>query len=359
MPELVEKLLEYLDEISILSIVGVKLLTVEVLKTASGTSKRFKPKPLGKLIRKALGFGQPQTLEEERTKVQRISRTLLAQLGSPQPLLQEFLDVICAEHKYVKGRLDEDEYVIRMSCPLHTYHSVSAQGFILLEDCEGAIGSTEQRIRKIELSSRSYHYYNPIWGGADHIIREALLLALVSRVTRQLVAVETLTWYNDTLEVDSKDQALVLNALLQRCDRVLNVQTVKVCGEIQMEGWEALAKALMKHPCHAKAIFSSKKRMLQARREDLRTIWEAMPGRLNGVHSSWVVEGRDTESKVHMEKKFNKASAELKGLEPRRSFVKAGQKSEQAWTELLEFLDEPEPEEASRRLRSGRELGDS
>ena len=73
MPELVEKLLEYLDEISILSIVGVKLLTVEVLQTASGASKRFESKPLGKLFRKALGFGQPQTLGEQRTKVQRIS----------------------------------------------------------------------------------------------------------------------------------------------------------------------------------------------------------------------------------------------------------------------------------------------
>ena len=73
----------------------------------------------------------------------------------------------------------------------------------------------------------------------------------------------------------------------------------------------------------------------------MKTIWEAMPGRLNGVHSSWVVEGRDTESKVHMENRFNKASAELKGLEPRRSFVKSRQKSEQAWMELLEFLDEP------------------
>ena len=95
---------------------------------------------------------------------------------------------------------------------------------------------------------------------------------------------------------------------------MLNVGTVHICGELEMEGWEALAKALQKHPCHAE-IISPKERMLQARREDLRTIWEAMPGRLNGVHSSWVVEGRDTE-------RFNKASAELKGLEPRRSFVK-------------------------------------
>ena len=345
MPELVEKLLEYLDEISILSIVGVKLLTVEVLKTASGTSKRFKPKPLGKLIRKALGFGQPQTLEEERTKVQRISRTLLAQLGSPQPLLQEFLDVICAEHKYVTGRLGH-EYVIRMSCPLHTYHSVSAQGFILLEDCEGAIGSTEQRIRKIELAGCIEQ--SLISRIRDGYIRDTLLSSLVSRVTRQLVPVETLSWYSNTLEVGSKDQAVAFNSLLQKCDRVLNVATVRVCGDLQMEGWEALALALQKHRCHAKAIVSSKKRMLQARREDLRTIWEAMPGRPNRLRSCWAVEGKDMESNVHVEKRFDKTSVGLK----------AEEKSERAWAELQEFLDEPEPEEVQRRLRSGRELGE-
>ena len=40
-PELVEKLMEYLDEISILSIVGLKLLTPEVLQAASANSKLF------------------------------------------------------------------------------------------------------------------------------------------------------------------------------------------------------------------------------------------------------------------------------------------------------------------------------
>ena len=38
MPELIERLLEYLDEFSILSIVGLNLLTVEVLQSASRTS---------------------------------------------------------------------------------------------------------------------------------------------------------------------------------------------------------------------------------------------------------------------------------------------------------------------------------
>ena len=76
MPELVEKLLEYLDEVSILSI--VKLLTVKILQAAVGTSMRFQSKALSKLIRKALWFGQFQTFGEQRTKVQRISGTLQA-----------------------------------------------------------------------------------------------------------------------------------------------------------------------------------------------------------------------------------------------------------------------------------------
>ena len=344
MPEMVEKLLEYLDEISILSIVGVELLTMEVFQAATKTSKRFESKPLVKIIRKALGFGElgpqralssilsPRELEQHRAKVQRISRTLLAELNTPKPLQLEILDVICAEHKYV-NRPHRQESVIRMSCSVHTYHSVSPLGFVLLEDCEGAIGSSEQRIRKIELTG-PMHY--------------ALLLALVSRLTRQLVPVETLSWYSNTLEVGSKDQAVAFNSLLQKCDRVLNVATVRVCGDLQMEGWEALALALQKHRCHAKAIVSSKKRMLQARREDLRTIWEAMPGRPNRLRSCWAVEGKDMESNVHVEKRFDKTSVGLK----------AEEKSERAWAELQEFLDEPEPEEVQRRLRSGREFGE-
>ena len=45
-------------------------------------------------------------------------------------------------------------------------------------------------------------------------------------------------------------------------------------------------------------------------------------------------------------------------MEKRKSFFKAEEKSERAWAELQEFLDEPEPEEVQRRLRSGRELGE-
>ena len=59
LPELVEKLLEHLDEVSVLSIVEVKLLTDEVFQTASKGVSRCQ------LIRKVLGFEPPQTFDQQ------------------------------------------------------------------------------------------------------------------------------------------------------------------------------------------------------------------------------------------------------------------------------------------------------
>ena len=57
MPELVEKLVEH--EVSVLSIIEVKLLTDEVFQTASKGVSRCQ------LIRKVLGFEPPQTFDQQ------------------------------------------------------------------------------------------------------------------------------------------------------------------------------------------------------------------------------------------------------------------------------------------------------
>ena len=293
-----------------------------------------------------------------------MSNTLLAQLDSPEPLLLEVLDVICAEHKYVEGRVQpghrfrhralhsgsenttnyNQQSVIRISCPLHTQHSVSPLGFILLEDCEGAlaIGFTKQHVMKIELNGREdmadTHWFFPY---VKNNMRETLLLSLVSRLARQEVAVETLAWHSDTFDINSTDRAQVFSALLQRCDQLLNLNTVRVRGELGVECWAALAQAMERHPCRL-VFYTSRGWMLQARREDLRTIWEALPVRPSGsAPSCWTVEGR-----VSTNKRFKKACA---GPE-------AEEKSEDTWMELVEFLDHPEPEEVEGRLRSRREI---
>ena len=118
---MIEKLLDYLDEVSILTIVGVNLLTVEVLQTASRTSD-----PLCELIQKALGFGQSQTFQQQREKVQRMSNTLLARLDNPEPLLLEVLDVICAEHKYGNRRIRDSGFIKALTMPPTTTRSLSS-----------------------------------------------------------------------------------------------------------------------------------------------------------------------------------------------------------------------------------------
>ena len=86
-PELIERLLEYLNEFDILAIIGLKLLTVEVFQAASATAKHFEPKPLRKIIRKALRLDLPSYTAQTLRRRGRTFREL-RQVCSPSCLLQ-------------------------------------------------------------------------------------------------------------------------------------------------------------------------------------------------------------------------------------------------------------------------------
>ena len=108
----------------------------------------------------------------------------------------------------------------------------------------------------------------------------------------------------------------------------------------EAEDWEALARIFERHP--GKRLFlSSKEVMLQARREDLKRIWDVLQTGQDGKPSVWSVEVKEI------------------GLPVKIKFTKMGQKDEATWKELEELLDAPEPEEEPMRLRSGRELGEN
>ena len=128
-PELVEKLLEHLDASATLGLAEAHWLTLQILQGDSGTLKPFKK--LTSLIGRHLA---EDTFEQQRVLVERVVLTILATMESPEPLLVELLDAICAEHK-------TDAIAIQVTCPcLASTHSVSSLGFLLLEDCEGALG---------------------------------------------------------------------------------------------------------------------------------------------------------------------------------------------------------------------------
>ena len=129
------------------------------------------------------------------------------------------------------------------------------------------------------------------------------------------------------------------------CDQLHDLVKVEVLSEeVVEENWSVVARILQRHPGR-RLIFSSKEVMQKARREDLRSIWDAMQGGPSGLPSSWSLEGRNMELRVRT--KFTKAC-----LDP-----EAEEKSETTWTELLEFLDAAEPEIKPMHYKLRGEIG--
>ena len=303
-PELVEKLLEHLNASATLELAEVHGLTLQILQGDSGTLKPFK-KLIG-LIGQQLG---QDTFEQQRVMVERVVFTILAKMEKPEPLLVELLDVICAEHK-------TDAITIQLTCPCPASpHSVSSVGFILLEDCEGALGSAEQHVKRIS------------WDDSlDNFMTDPLLFALSSRVSRQNSSVGTLDM--NTFDVRSKNHAEALYTLLENSNTVYKLPIMNVCGEIETEGWELLAKAVNLHRgmfvCHFSGLAEV---MRKARKEDLRSIWDAVakgPWRTGG---SWTVQEENADGSFVAVKRFSKSGW-------------AKQKNERNWNELVKYLEE-------------------
>ena len=329
-PEMVEHLLLYLDPTSILGLVGLNILSVETLESASQTKNM-----VYNLIKKVLELDQRKAFEDHRQKVKETSTNLLAQLEDPKPLLLEFLHVILAEGKHLDSLeppfCSQRDPAILLSCPLHSDHHVTPRVFILLEDCEAAVSSAEQSVKKV------LRLWCPYFSG--------WLAALNSRASRQECPVTSLNIdfayiFNTRFHAELQHLA----DLLQNCDQVLKLEKVKISAfnddDTSLDDWEAFARIFERHPSR-RLVFSSKKAMLQARREDLKRIWDALQPGQDGKPSFWSVEVKEI------------------GLPVRIKFTKMGQEDEATWKELEELLDAPEPEEEPMRLRSGRKLGEN
>ena len=267
-PELVDKLMLMLDVRSMLSLAEVQPLAVRILRAGS--------QPWKKLIKDALDnpfikyVHGPSRFQRQRTLVQKISTTVLAKMESRRPLLMELLDLICAkynaeERPIVNGQpmfRTRDSSRLQVSCPHHVSHTVTAYGFILLEDCEGTIGSSEQNLVSIGSSEGSSQL-----SGFE-------LPSVSSRLSRQQRRMESLQL--SQLSFRSKDLVDALLNVLQNCDQARGLQYVSVYDDIGTGGWEALAEALRLHQPYKLKFTSSNNLMMHARTEDLRIIWDAM-----------------------------------------------------------------------------------
>ena len=175
-----DKLLLMLDAHSMLSLAEVQPQAVRILQGGSH--------PWSKLIREVLDnpfipyvHGYRQVFEPQRTLVQKIASTILAKMESPQPLLLELLDLICAKYNtevrpdYRGWKYNRSAPLhLEVSCPLHGSHTVSGYGFILLEECEGTLGSAEQHLVSISEA-----------GGSSLRLSDFELPSVSSRLSRQ------------------------------------------------------------------------------------------------------------------------------------------------------------------------------
>ena len=271
-PELLEGLLTFLDAPSILELANAHPLTRGILK---GTYN------WGRFVRRSCPFPPPtyQTSNsrfEEKTE-QKVAElrpmiAILQLIGSPQLHLMALLDLICERFPAPMEVNQFGPENLKVTTQVgHTVHYVSALGFVLLELVEAALGSSQLVLGSVLVFS----------------IREPLTSALKSRMMRQEEKISQVDAY--FLTCQTLDQAEAVRTLVQLTER-FGFRRLAIRGAIGEGGWAALAEAFRvlppmlldggpEDPRGFQALVAdSKNLMLDGRRDDVRAVWNAIPG---------------------------------------------------------------------------------
>ena len=214
LPELGEKLISFLDPLSALHLMHSDLMDKEILKK-SLTSKAW-----GELVRNSSVKGLAG-FEEKMEDVKALVKILhFMELKEPVPLLMPLLDLICES---------SPGHSVEMVCACRPEpHSISPEGFLLLEEVEAAFATTEQSLKSISCGYRSHGC--------------SLLSAISSRMTRQKKGTVS-SIYLLSVVVEDKSSFEAFVTLLQAEVVTVNVLDVRR-AELGAEGWKTLARAL-------------------------------------------------------------------------------------------------------------------
>ena len=269
-PELVEKLLPYLDLETTFNLAQTHKLTREVLQKRSIWRK---------LIRRGCHYDEEQDFyNHERdfynyvpphhAKIAQLKKLveILKLFKSPEAHLLDLLELVCERFKTLRRLREYVGPQVLLSHPGHSdHHSVSLACFLLLEEVEGAFGTTLQRLESISGGSI---------GGLKGEVEELALLALSSRVSRQQGEAISVTLAG--IEITNKRSAKAFYILMRaRPQFVQPLRRVEVSGSIGVKGWEFLARALQTHPDVVEQITTTKRGLGEGMRADLKKIWDA------------------------------------------------------------------------------------
>ena len=288
MPDLVEKLLPFLDASSTLCLAQSKISCVlqilqhrsapwdkMVRRTLSGNFKtmwRLYSEGLWILDSEEHAHNVSESFQEKRAQLVSLVAVFKKMAGAKSDKLHHLLDVI-SEKSAQDCPLAPS---IKISCSCHAPRSVSPLGFLLLEEVEASIGSTLQEIVWV-LSPRTRY----------RALQEPLLSALASRGSRQQRKMERVeAWY---IKITSEQSALALFTLVQNThtvgftpeegDWMDGVWRLEVSGKMEADGWATIARALALIPQRVHSVIASKELMRAGTRSDLRTVWESLSHR--------------------------------------------------------------------------------
>ena len=279
--DLMESLLPFLDPASTLRLVESNKSCIPEIPQGSSAA-------WNNLVRRTLP-GVNESFVERRVQILIPINILKRMDDAKSHKLHHVLNVIC-EKSPPDG---QHTPFIQISCSCHGSKSVSPLAFLLLEEVEAALGSA---LQEVEIMHCPPFY--------DSFLEEPLLTALACRVSRQQTKVARMEV--GLVKVSTLDSAKALLTLLMQSTEAGISWGLMVCGNIQAEGWAAVAKALSSAPaCVWRVRVASKDLMKEGRKEDLRTVWESMLG-------SWAVGSQ--------------------------SFYKTG--GEESWRALEQLLDE-------------------
>ena len=235
-PELVEMLFPHLDASSILKLAKAHQPTIEILQGGAAWDT---------LIKRICPFGVkglPWASLREELKAKRVELSplikLLAMMEEPQGHLLNLLNTICSRFPIDDSRRypmkDADNNIVfqpecvEVTGLNKTSHKVSLLGFLVLEEVEGALGSSEQSVQLVGILS----------------LQDIVLSSLRARMLRQ--PGEMLKMELAGITCINQQEAEDLLVLLKNCE--INSSILFAKAKITPEAWATLAKVVKLHP---------------------------------------------------------------------------------------------------------------
>ena len=198
-------------------------------------------------------------LQEAQQSVKNLA-TVLKLMGKPKDLLLDLLDLICEGLPPLVGLTVMATNQLQIVCPRHPEpHNVSPAGFLLLEEVESVLGTTEQRIQSMDVG----------------VLFGSIMSAIGSRMTRQQDAVPSIR-IRRRIEIETEKEAWAFHTLMSGQVEHVDPIRLKVKGPLGGEGWGAVAKAMQLRPDLVGWIWTSKQSLAEGKKDDIKNIWDTV-----------------------------------------------------------------------------------